>query len=632
VPFAYDGGNADGTFFTGDGGTTGNDLLDEVYNSHGWNGDGATITLDGLTEGEGYQVQLLGAGDTRGCCDTRNQAGDDGVGNVSGDFERGNSSVVGSFTATGATQDIMVVGGTENGVDPGLSGFILADAAGNLISAFNVGREAGDDVTVIQTVEPDEPGTLPADSMADFGGPDVDNGWTYGYRLVGADADDDYDPAGDFIPLPETWWTGNAWDEPNEDGDNVPWTTINAGGGHPNGGNNKETHWTIRRWTSPGGPTEITFSGAKQNVDCGNGTTVAVYINGVQADSIVLASDDGEGETKVVNATLEAQDVVDLILSPSGEDGDVQDGCDSTNHSMSIKVGTGGVGGVVSQWSFENNLDDSGTVGGNADVLTATGDVDYVPGVVGNAVNISADGLQRLRAEDSDDLDLGADWTLEAFVWPDANNTGEWDRFWTKWGDGGEQWHTSFRSTGAVDVDNGLDLFINGGNNIINSNTTAEVPLEQWSHVAFVGDSAAGTITTWLNGIEVGSSAYEVVTPGDGAMNFGNFESPANGLQYSGLIDEAAIHNIAVTADYLVSRAELLPVSTGRPITPTDVGFGVDGASAFGITLPDGQTGNIEYSTDLIDWELIATDVSGRVEETDATRAAAPSGYYRVRQ
>jgi hypothetical protein len=145
TPFAYDGGNAEGTFWTGDGGTTGDDILDSIYNSHGWNGGGASITLDGLTAGESYQVQLLGAGDTRGCCNTRNQAASDGE-NVSGDFPRGNSSVIGTFTATGVSQEIMIISGTDNGVDPGLSGFILTDAAGGFISASNVGRTEDGDI------------------------------------------------------------------------------------------------------------------------------------------------------------------------------------------------------------------------------------------------------------------------------------------------------------------------------------------------------------------------------------------------------------------------------------------------------------------------------------------------------
>ena len=145
IPFVtatYPGGNADGTFFTGDGGDTGNADLNTIYNSHGWNGAGATITTGGLNAGEDYQIQLLAAGDTRGCCDTRNQAGDDGAGNTSGDFERGNNSVVGSFTATGSTQAINIISGTVNGVDPGLSGYILADGDGNLVEALSFGFAA----------------------------------------------------------------------------------------------------------------------------------------------------------------------------------------------------------------------------------------------------------------------------------------------------------------------------------------------------------------------------------------------------------------------------------------------------------------------------------------------------------
>ena len=647
VPFAYDGGNADAAFWTGDGGATGNDELDAVYNSHGWNAEGATITLSGLTQGESYMVQFLGAGDTRGCCATRNQAASDGLGNVSGDFPRGNSSVVGTFTAAGTSQDIMIVSGMDNGVDPGLSGIILTDGAGRLISAFNVGREAGDDITV-STVPPavwavDEPGTLPADSAADFGGPDVDNGWSYGYRNVPLDNfTENYDPFDGLNQFPETWWGGAAWDEPNDDGDNRPWTTIAAGSSHPNGPNSVdgatglgELHWTIRRWTSPGGPVEITYSVAKTDPDCGgggtNGVTAAIHINGERIDSATVAGNDGVGVTRTVNAQLEVGDVVDLVHTPRGTDGEDSDGCDGSAMSMVIMPGSDG--GVVSQWSFEDNLDDTGAAGGTADVLTPTGDAEYVPGVVGQAVRITADGLQRLRAEDSDDLELGTNWTLEAFVWPDTDNTGEWDRFWTKWGDGGNQWHTAFRSTGAIDIENGLDLFVNGGDNIINSNTTAEVPLETWSHVAFVGDSGAGTITAWLNGVEVGSTAYVAVEPGDGAMNFGNFDSPANGLQYSGLIDEAAIHNVAATADYLAGRAALIPgggTTDPRPAPLMDVGFNADGA--FSATLPDGVTGDVEYSVDLIEWEVIAPGASGTVTETDADRAAAPVGFYRVKQ
>lgn len=220
---------------------------------------------------------------------------------------------------------------------------------------------------------------------------------------------------------------------------------------------------------------------------------------------------------------------------------------------------------VVTQYSFENNLEDTAPSGVSFDNLSVFGAgraESYEAGIVGQAVRISdgATNAFRLRAADSDDLDLAADWTLEAFVKPDLANVGEWERFWTKWGDGGNEWHTAFRSTGAVTVENGLDLFINGSNNILNSNNTAEVPLDEWSHVAFVGNSAANTVTAWLNGNEVGSAGYVAVTAGGGGMSFGNFSAGPDALQYLGLIDEALIHDSAVSEAYLQGRAALLVI------------------------------------------------------------------------
>ena len=61
---------------------------------------------------------------------------------------------------------------------------------------------------------------------------------------------------------------------------------------------------------------------------------------------------------------------------------------------------------IAAQWSFDGTLSDTAP-GGIGDVLSPTGDPEYALGVVGQAVRISADGLQRLRAPDSDDLDLG---------------------------------------------------------------------------------------------------------------------------------------------------------------------------------------------------------------------------------
>ena len=222
---------------------------------------------------------------------------------------------------------------------------------------------------------------------------------------------------------------------------------------------------------------------------------------------------------------------------------------------------------VVTQYSFEGNLNDTATAGTTADNLTDNAGAGYIAGVVGSAVVIpdTADGSNQLTASSSDDLNLATNWTLEAFVWPDAGNDpgAEWERVWTKWGEGGEAYHVSFRGNSGQPVPDGIDLFVNGSANIINHNSTVTVPRETWSHVALVGDQSAATITAWLNGVEVGSTDYVAVTPNEGNMNFGNFGGGNQAvLQYTGYIDEALIHDTAVDANYLAGRAALIPEPT----------------------------------------------------------------------
>lgn len=121
-----------GTFFTGGGGDTGNTQLNNILNSHCYSGGTWSVQLTGLTSGADYQIQLIGAGDTRGCCSARNQRGgdDESPETVSGDFSRsGVGSVVGTFTAGGTTQTVNILAGATNGTDPGLSAYILRSVA-----------------------------------------------------------------------------------------------------------------------------------------------------------------------------------------------------------------------------------------------------------------------------------------------------------------------------------------------------------------------------------------------------------------------------------------------------------------------------------------------------------------------
>lgn len=122
--------------------STGNAELDEVFDSHTWVGDEATLpipfTMADLTPGQDYQVQIFSAVDGRSCCLDRTQTFQDtadGLGNISAPLGRSSdltnsgarlaNSVIGTFTADATEQSVWIMG--DN--DPGVSGYILTSGS-----------------------------------------------------------------------------------------------------------------------------------------------------------------------------------------------------------------------------------------------------------------------------------------------------------------------------------------------------------------------------------------------------------------------------------------------------------------------------------------------------------------------
>jgi hypothetical protein len=120
--------------------STGNAALDQVLESHSWEGgsyppeSAVPFSIGGLNVGQPYQVQFVAAADGRGCCASRTQVLQDtadGTGNNSGPLARGSNdlqdgtalvgSVIGTFTADADMQDFWISGAT----DPGLSAYIV---------------------------------------------------------------------------------------------------------------------------------------------------------------------------------------------------------------------------------------------------------------------------------------------------------------------------------------------------------------------------------------------------------------------------------------------------------------------------------------------------------------------------
>lgn len=188
-----------------------------------------------------------------------------------------------------------------------------------------------------------------ADSIAEFSGVQGQNGWFNGYRIYLDGEPADYDPVTGFTAYPGgtdagTWdgfsqtWTGSVWDLNTAEA--APWTSQGAQSLHPNGSNNGEEHWNIRRWVADEltelTPLAINWTTLKENTGSGNGVTGAIYQNGVRKDFAVIAGNDGTGVTRTFYLNVAKGDKIDLLLSPVGVDGGHGDGADGSANSMRI--------------------------------------------------------------------------------------------------------------------------------------------------------------------------------------------------------------------------------------------------------------------------------------------------------
>jgi hypothetical protein len=83
------------------------------------------------------------------------------------------------------------------------------------------------------------------------------------------------------------------------------------------------------------GEVEIDWTLAKDNLDCGNGTTGLILVNGEEVDSATVAFDDAIGVERQVRVSVHEGDFIDIALTPfgtddSGDGGFDNDWCDSS--------------------------------------------------------------------------------------------------------------------------------------------------------------------------------------------------------------------------------------------------------------------------------------------------------------
>jgi len=192
-----------------------------------------------------------------------------------------------------------------------------------------------------------------ADSFDEWStiGEQGENDWYYGYYNFTLDADGIYE-ADDFIEFTNSCGAGggpcdeggpvdpfgNHWSGTNWDlhATGAPWSLIGQENIHPNGTNNGDEQWPIRRWVSDvDGPVALLWHMREVNL-AGAGVTGVLFVEGTEVDRMALAGGDGVGVTRVVTVDVREGDVVDLALTPVGLNGNTADGSDGSANRLTV--------------------------------------------------------------------------------------------------------------------------------------------------------------------------------------------------------------------------------------------------------------------------------------------------------
>ncbi len=189
------------------------------------------------------------------------------------------------------------------------------------------------------------PQTELANSVSDWvTGAQGEGGWFYGFYDETADPDHVYDANADFNNSDANWsLLGGSWQlgAPGDPGANPPWDTIGQTDWHPNGDNQAQgVHWMIKRWVSDvDGDMYAKVQFGKANLGGGNGVTLRVLRNGVQAFASTIAFNNAGIETNIALAGVFIGDRIDFALDPLGTDGAKGDGADGSFIRASIVAG-----------------------------------------------------------------------------------------------------------------------------------------------------------------------------------------------------------------------------------------------------------------------------------------------------
>ena len=248
-------------------------------------------------------------------------------------------------------------------------------------------------------------------------------------------------------------------------------------------------------------------------------------------------------------------------------------------------------GGPIAYWSFDEGYGTTARdkVGGNHGTLT--GGPLWVDGKFGRALRFN-NGTKFDRVMSSDEIRTGDELTWSVWINPDSY-TGQGDD---------TLWQNVLAQYEWDNNDWGIFLaFTHYYNYLLHIKTTAgyqellypqnNIPLNQWSHLAFTYSKASGLTKLYLNGREVASSSNggaSILYSPDGFFRrvcVANRCDHNGYAAYSGGIDDVRIYNYALTPEEIL--AEYNAPSGARSFAGTSVRYGVGGPSEQGFTMPN---------------------------------------------
>ena len=358
-------------------------------------------------------------------------------------------------------------------------------------------------------------------------GMQTENGLQYGYYNLSQDelngdgvytADEFFEFLNDGSGVPMTvleelnHWNGTAWDFEG----NPPWTFIGAIDTHPNGTNNGDEHWTIRRWVSDlEGNFFIRWHMHHENVACGgNGVGGKLYHNDNLVDEALVDGPDNVGVTRSIPVTLAIGDTIDLALTPEGPDGGRGDGCDGSQNWFQVTSEPPDGDGDGTPDASDNCVDIP-----NAD--QADGDTDGVGDVCDNCPSDSNPGQEDRHSDGIGDAcdDPDGDGVVDSIdLCPDAPDADQAD------GDGDGIGTACDNCPDTSNVDQS-DLDRDGIGDL------CEVPAVADSFADFSTDGMQGT-ANWFNGwydrtLDLNAGDLEGIYQAD---DFQQFENDGSGV------------------------------------------------------------------------------------------------------